>query len=196
MSDEINARGSDSKFKPHEPGQFAAICADVIDLGDKVESYQNQPAKLTHKCALVFITRNETGETAEIGREFTVSMGDKANLRKFLEQWRGRKYDQEQVEQGVPLHKLEGQAALLTISHTTSSQGKTYANITACVGIPRQMKDAAPAVNGYKRADFWAERKKAYADEARKFKSDQVPASADEFDESQAFPDDDSDLPF
>src|SRR5689334_21595679 len=95
MSDEINARGSDSKFKPHEPGQFSAICCDVVDLGDKVESFQNQPAKLTHKCALVFITRSETGEAGEISREFTVSMGEKANLRKFLEQWRGRKYDQD-----------------------------------------------------------------------------------------------------
>lgn len=196
MSDEINARGSDSKFKPHEPGQFSAICCDVIDLGDKVESFQNQPAKLTHKCALVFITRSETGEAGEISREFTVSMGEKANLRKFLEQWRGRKYDQDQVEQGVPLHKLEGQTALITVANETSKQGKTYANITACVGIPRQMKDSAPSANGYKRAEFWAERKAKYAEEARKFRVEEAPDSFDDREPDSDRMDDSDDLPF
>ena len=193
MSDEINAKGSDSTFKPHEPGQFPAICADVVDLGERVETFAGQPAKLTHKCALVFITRSESGESGEVSREFTVSMGEKANLRKFLEQWRGRKYDADQVEQGVPLHKLEGQVALLTISHNTSGQGKTYANITACVGIPRQMKDSAPAINGYKRSEFWADRKKRYADEARKFRVEEAPDQ--EYSDDSSLPDDD-DLPF
>ncbi len=199
MSDTINAKGSDSKFKPHPEGQFVGVCADTIDLGDRVEAFANTPPKLAHKCAIVFRTgeRNEqTGEPIDISREFTVSMGDKANLRKFLEQWRGKPYTTAEVEQGdgVPLHKLTGQPALITVSHKQSGQGRTYANITACVGVPKQMRGSLPDVADYVRADYWATKKKEYAEGAQKFKADQGPAS-DEFDDSQAFDDSDS-LPF
>ncbi len=121
-------------------------------------------------------------------------MGEKANLKKFLEQWRGKAYDAEQIAAGVPLHKLTGQPGLLTVSHKTSGQGRTYANITACVGVPKQMKDGIGQYTDYKREDYWAEKKKGYAEAARKFRA--VPVNAgDEFDDSQAI-DDADDLPF
>jgi hypothetical protein len=198
VSDAITAKGSDKKFTPHSEGQFVGVCVDTIDLGDSVEMFAGQPAKLAHKCAIVFRTgeRNEsTGEYIDIGREFTVSMNEKANLRKFLEQWRGKAYTAEEVEEGVPLHKLTGQPALLTISHKTSGAGRTYANVTACVGVPKQMAAGIGKYEDYDRADYWDEKKKAYADAARKYRADSAPASAEEFDDSQAF-DDSSDLPF
>jgi hypothetical protein len=199
MSDPINAKGNDSKFRPHDSGQFVAQCVDCIDLGDSVEQYKDQPAKLAHKCVLVFRTgeRNEeTGDYIDIGREFTVSMGEKANLRKFLEQWRGSPYTTEQVEQGVPLHKLTSQHALLTVAQQVSKQGRKYAMITACVGVPKQMKDGIGQYTDYVRAEYWTEKKKTYAEAARKFRAEQAPSSADDdFDESQAQDDSDS-LPF
>lgn len=198
MSDTIVAKGSDSKFKPHPEGQFVGQCVDTIDLGDNVETFAGQPSKLAHKCAIVFRTgeRNEqTGEYIDIGREFTVSMGDKANLRKFLEQWRGKPYTLEQVEQGVPLHKLTGQNGLLTVAHKTSAQQKTYANISACVGIPKQMQASVTKYDDYVRADYWDEKKKGYAEAARKFRADSAPHPGEDFDDSQALDDEDS-LPF
>jgi len=198
MSDQINAKGSDSKFRPHPSGQFIGVCVDTIDLGDNVETFAGQPSKLAHKCALVFRTgeRNEeTGDYIDIGREFTVSMGEKANLRKFLEQWRGKAYDAEQIEAGVPLHKLTNQAGLLTVAQETSKQGRKYAKITACVGVPKQMKDGIGKYTDYVRADYWDEKKKGYAEAARKFRAEQSPTSDDEFDETQADAND-SDLPF
>lgn len=176
MSDTITAKATDAKFTPHPEGQYVGVCVDTIDLGDNVEQFKDQPARLSHKCALVFRTgeRNEsTGEYIDIAREFTVSMGEKANLRQFLEQWRGKPYTAEQREEGVPLHKLTGQAGLLTVAHKTSGQGRTYANITACVGVPKQMKDSVSQYPDYVRADYWDEKKKRYAEAVRKFKADQ-----------------------
>lgn len=198
MSDQINAKGSDSKFRPHPEGQFVGVCVDTIDLGDRVETFAGTPAKLAHKCALVFRTgeRNEaTGEYIDIAREFTVSMGEKANLRKFLEQWRGKPYNIEQIEAGVPLHKLTGQPGLLTIAHKTSGQNRTYANITACVGVPKQMAATVHQYTDYVRADYWQEKKDSYAAEARKFRAEQTPTTMDDDDNGYA-PADDSDLPF
>src|SRR5579864_255671 len=109
IADPVVAKGNDSKFRPHPEGQFVGQCVDVIALGESVEEFAGQPQRLVQKCALVFRTgeRNEDiGEFIDIAREFTVSMGEKANLRKFMEQWRGRPYTAEQIEAGVPLHKM------------------------------------------------------------------------------------------
>lgn len=201
MSDTLMARGSDSKIRPHEEGQFVAQCVDVIDLGDRLETFAGKPDKLSHKCALVFRTgeRNEdTGDYIDVSREFTVSMGELANLRKFLEQWRGRQYDAKQIDEGVPLHKLTGNHALLSIAHKQSGKGRVYANITACVGVPKAMLTVAAKYTDYVRADFWAERKKEYADGAAKFRAvHQKADDTDEFPGDDAPPHDDADsLPF
>ena len=175
MSDTINAKGTDAKFKAHDAGQFVGQCVDVIDLGEKVQDFPGTVPYLAPVCAIVFRTgeRNEqTGEYIDIAREFTVTMGEKANLRKFLEQWRGRNYTTEQITEGVPLHKLTGNHGLLSVAHRTSGKGRTYANITACVGIPKQMADTVTQYTDYKRADYWQERKKEYGDAAAKFRAD------------------------
>lgn len=197
MSDKITARGTDAQFTPHAEGQYVGQCVDVIDLGQKVESFPGTPDKLAQKCALVFRTgeRNEqTSEFIDIAREFTVSMGDLANLRKFLEQWRGKPYTPAQVADGVPIDKLTGQHGLLTVAHKTSGKGRTYANITACVGIPKQMASAVTDYTDYKRADYWADRKAEYAAGVAKFKAEQ-PHAPTEFED---YPDEEpsDDLPF
>lgn len=199
-ADTINAKASDSKFKPHPEGQFVAQCVDTIDLGEKVEKYQDQPARLTHKCVLVFRTgqvNQETGEAQDIAREFTVSMGEKANLRAFLESWRGKKYTEEQVEEGVPLHKLANQFALISVGHNKGANGKTYANIVTVAGVPEMMRKALPTFAGYERDEWWTKRKKEYADESRKFKQDAgVNPDSDDFDGFESDADLDDDMPF
>ena len=195
MSDTITAKGSDAKFTPHPEGQYVGQCVDTIDLGDKVETFPGTPDKLSHKCALVFRTgeKNGLGEYIDVAREFTVSMGEKANLRKFLEQWRGKPYTASQVEEGVPLHKLTGQPALLTIAHKTSAKDRKYANITACVGIPKQMQSSVTQYTDYVRAEYWATRKQQYAEDAARFRSDQSEPEQ----ESEPFRyDETDDLPF
>lgn len=187
----------------HPAGQFVARCVDVVDCGEKVESYAGQGEKLTHKCALVFRTGEthpETGEPLDISKEFTVSMGDKANLRKTLEQWRGRQYRPEEVAEGVPLHKLEGNWAIITVEHRTSGSGKVYANISAVVGVPPAMQKTLPELATYTRAEFWTKRKEEYAKEAASFRDKHAPKTKQVNDDFEEFPgalnDQEDDLPF
>ena len=173
MSDIINAKQGESKYKPHGTGQFIALCADVIDLGEKVDSGPNFPDKLSPKCVLAFQTgykNPETGDLVDATQEYTISMNEKANLRKALESWRGQPYNEGQVSDGVPLHKLTGQWALITVAHKTSAKGRTYAFIQSIVGVPAMVKER-PVFPTYKRAEFWAERKAEYAKEAAKFRA-------------------------
>jgi hypothetical protein len=201
MADTLIAKGgTEAKFRPHPEGQYVAQCVDTIDLGNKVESFPGTPDKLAHKIVLVFRTgevNEQTGEVIDIAREFTLSMNEKANLRKFLEQWRGKPYTAEQAEAGVPLHKLVGNFALITVAHRTSGAGRTYANLTACVGLPKQMSEAAKDMSkGYTRADYWQQRKDEYAQGVQAFRSVAAAPPADFDDFPAALEDSEDDLPF
>lgn len=198
MADTITAKGNDSKFKPHPDGQFVAQCVDAIDLGEKVEDYPGTPEKLAHKCALVFRTGEknpDTGELIDVAQEFTVSMGEKANLRKALESWRGKPYTEQQIEEGVPIHKLAGNWALVTVAQKQSGKGRTYAFIQSIVGVPAMMRDRLPTFPAYERAEFWQTRKDEYAKGAKAFRAKHAAPPSDDFDDSQV-QDDADDLPF
>lgn len=190
MADSVTAQDKGSGFTPHDEGQFAAVCMDVVDLGQRVEQFIGKPPRLAPKCALVFLTTSG-GETKDVAAEVTVSMGEKANLRALLEAWRGKSYTPEQAAAGIALEKLVGHTALISVEHKRSGQGRVYAKIKAISPLPKEIP--APTPNGYTRAEFWAGRKKAYAEEAAKFlrtvaKNDELP--------SQPVEDDDDDLPF
>lgn len=191
MGDNVVAQDKGSGFTPHDEGQFAAACADVVALGQRVEQYPGKPARVVEKCALVFLTSSD-GETKDVSVEFTVSMNERAGLRQFLESWRGKSYSAEQAAAGVPLNKLEGHGALISVEHKRSQKGRTYAKIKTISPLPQGL--TAPDVSGYQRAPFWAERKKAYTEEAERFRQtvarsepEMVPPDED---------DDDSSLPF
>lgn len=204
MADTIVAKSEGGSFPLHPDGQFVGQCVDVIDLGDRVEEFSGQPKRLAHKCVLVFRTGEKDPEAKEyidVSREFTVSMSEKANLRKFLEQWRGKPYTAAQIDDGVPIHKLEKQQGLLTVAHKPSAKGNVYAQISACVGVPKQMAAGVPTYTDYQRADFWAERRKEYAAGAAQFNAETAPArSASAVPGPNGFEDDgshgDDDLPF
>lgn len=194
MPDSITATGGQAR-KPHEMGQFAALCVDLVDLGQRLEQYPGKPARVVPKCALVFVT-NASGEIKDVSIEFTVSMGKKAALRAFLESWRGKSYTPEQAMAGVPLHKLVGQAALISVEHKTSASDNQYAKIKSVAPLPKEI--TAPPANGYARPDFWVERKKEYAAEAAKWMQAQAATVAknDDHDLPPEPEDEDDDLPF
>lgn len=200
--DEVTAKnaGGDSKYLPHPAGQFVAQCVDAIDLGEKVEDYPGMPEKLTHKCVLVFRTGEknaQTGDLIDAAQEYTLSLNEKANLRKALESWRGQPYSESQINDGVPLHKLAGNWALIGIAQKTSKNGRTYAVVQSIVGVPKAMRESVPTFPPYTRAEFWGERKKEYATAAAKFKAMHAGPPADaEFEEFPGALDDDDDLPF
>lgn len=160
--DQIIARADAGRsFAKAPEGQYQAVCVDVIDLGMHEESYQGKSKGLTHKCAIVFQVDEvnpETGKRFEIGKEFTVSMGERANLRKFLGSWRGKSYSDQEASEGTPLHKLGGVNALIQIEHKQSKANpdRTYGNIMSVSKLPRAMEPIAPL--DYTREQFWIDK--------------------------------------
>lgn len=197
MADIITIPQSESKFKPHPEGQFVAQCVDSIDLGQKVEEFPGTPRKLSQKLALIFRTGElnpDTGDIIDIAAEFSVSMNEKANMRKFLESWRGKAYTDAEIKTGAPqIHKLVNNFGLISVEQKPSKAGRMYARIISITGVPKAMASHLPTFKPYVRADYWADRKTDYAAGVKAFHAEfSAPAPMEDFDTGAVS----DDLPF
>jgi hypothetical protein len=132
-------------FAPVPAGSHAAICNAVVDLGLQPGSAQFPDQK--HQVYIRFelpaerIRYNKDGVDVEgpmsIGRTFTASMGSKANLRKFVEGWRGASFTDAQAAD-FDFQKLLGQRCLVNITHNVKGD-KTYANLVSAMPLPKGM---------------------------------------------------------
>lgn len=191
--DQATAKDSGGSFEAHPEGQYAAVCADVVNFGIRVEDFPGSEPREVAKAALVFVSgqRQENGELTIVTVEMTLSMHEKANMRRFLESWRGKSYSAQQAEAGVPLHKLQGQAALMSIEQITTKRGRLFAKVSSISPLPKDMEPPEPGLlEEYTRPTFLEERKAEYAAALAKHRGSQAgeqPAwrseEADELDE-------------
>lgn len=135
-------------FKPAPEGQHAAVCVDVVDLGDLRVEYAGKE-KVQHKINVVWQIDEDRddGKPHQVAKRYTLSLHEKAGLRKDLESWRGRSFTEEELR-GFDVEKLIGVPALLNVIHN-SSKGSTYANVATLMKLPKSMQ--APAQRDYVR---------------------------------------------
>jgi hypothetical protein len=189
MADSITAKADDKPFLIPTEDSYTAVCVDIVDCGEQhSEKFNNWQ----HKCAIIFQLDEknpETGKRFELAERFSVTMGEKANLRKFLGQWRGKTYTNDEAKAGAPLEKLVGVNALVQVGHNTSqATGKVYANIVSIMRLPASMQKIAP--ENYERAEYWLEvKKKARQPEA-------IPSESGFEDFPQQGPDPEDEVPF
>lgn len=137
-------------FTPPPTGAHPAICYRFIDLGTQSSNF-NGETKHQHKVMLSWeITdpdlRMDDGRPFTISSRYTWSMHEKSTLRKTLESWRGKPFeDSDFGEGGFDVRKLLGAPCLLSIIQQ-DKDGKTYANISAIMKLPKGV-DAGELVN-------------------------------------------------
>lgn len=149
-------------FAPAPEGSFRAVCVDGIYLGERLDQFPGRPAKIVAKYAFVFQVDEinpETGKRYEISKELTVSMHEKATLRKFLSQWRGKAYTDEEAK-GFDLARVVGACGISTVTHQTSAAGRVYGKLMSMTPLIRGMAKLEPL--DYERAPYWEERKAEY----------------------------------
>jgi hypothetical protein len=179
-------------------GPAQAVIVDFIDLGESVEQFPGQDARVVEKVAFVFQVKEvnpDFGKRFEPGVEFTDSLGRKANLRKFLGDVRGKPLTDDEVEKGVALHEWVGKNAIITIDHATSAAGNKYAKI---VGYSAPLEDMpAMKAEGYERSEHWGKKVEEYSAAVSKWKEENgVESSGLNPDVMWAGSVDDDDLPF
>lgn len=142
-------------FKRVPAGAYIGRCYSLIDLGTQLSSGQ-YGEKLQHKIQIGWelFGEDEQGQplTVEVdGKEmpmtikksYTVSLHEKAGLRKDLAAWRGRDFTDEEAK-AFDVSKLLGAYCMVNVT-TSESNGKTYSNVAGLTPLPGALKNSKPA---------------------------------------------------
>ena len=140
----IVAKSNDSNqtFVNAPQGTHQGVCCDIVDIGLVDVIQPNGQPKKVHKIDVVWqipIINEENGKRFTVRKRYTLSLSEKANLRKDLEAWRGKPFPKEIVETGFDVENLLGVNALLNVQHEASREGKVYANVKAIMALPTGM---------------------------------------------------------
>lgn len=137
------AKDAAPEREPIPLGMHQAVCAFVEDLGMDVSPTSG---KLQHKCVIVWEINEKmtNGQRFDISQRYTVSLNEKANLRKALESWRGRPFTAEELE-GFDLEMLIGANCMLNlIEDHAKTSGKKFTKIASVSPIIKGMPKIAP----------------------------------------------------
>lgn len=142
MSLTVNG-GSSASFDPIPEGTHLGVCNMLVDLGMQYsETYKNS----SRKVLIGWEIPDETIELDDgphprtISKRYTASLNESANLRQDLAAWRGRDFTNEELA-AFDLRNIVGKSCLINVIHKESG-GKTYANISNIMALPRGMQPA------------------------------------------------------
>lgn len=142
MSLTVNAgNGGGGDFEQVPQGTFAARCYQIIDLGHQTFEWKGE-AKVAPKVRITWELSElmKDGRPFSISKEYTASIGEKANLRKDLEAWRNRKFTAAELA-NFSLENVLGAPCLIGVVHVPSKDGtKTYANLGSIMALPKGME--------------------------------------------------------
>jgi len=130
-------------YEPVPEGNYIARCYQMIHIGTVMDTFQGEN-KLTNKVRVTWELPTECksfkdGEPERpysIGKDFTLSLNEKATLRKFLESWRGKAFSEAEAR-SFDVTKLIGAPCMLNVIHKTSKTGKLYAEIAGVAKMPK-----------------------------------------------------------
>lgn len=147
--------GGEGNFKKVPPGVYVARCYSLIDMGTQVSDGQ-YGSKEQHKIRIGFeifgeddngndLTIDVDGKPMPltISKTYTLSLHEKAALRKDLAAWRGRDFTDEEAD-AFDVSKLINAYCMVNVT-TSENNGKTYTNIAGLTPLPQALKNAKPA---------------------------------------------------
>lgn len=126
-------------------GMQQAVCAMICDIGTHKGEYQGKPTE-RHQVVVIWeldekkTEGNFAGEPFQMSKFYTLSLGEKANLRKDLESWRGRQFTSEEL-QGFDLENLVGANCFLNVIEDKEKQ-----KIAAIAPLPKGMAKIKPTM--------------------------------------------------
>lgn len=143
------AKSGGASFDPVAEGVYNAVCYSVVDLGhhlDPTFGKRNHSCLITWEIPSERITIEKDGVKMDlpraISRTYTLTLGEKSNLRKDLQTWRGRVFTEQELE-GFDIKNLLGKSCMLQVIHNKKGE-KTYANIAAIMPLMKGMAPLAP----------------------------------------------------
>jgi hypothetical protein len=146
--------GGGGDFAPVPEGTYPAICDMFVDLGLQ-EKTGKFAGKVQHKIYLRWqipshrLSYEKDGVQHEgpitIGATYTLSLHEKAGLRKILQSWRGRGFTEDELKK-FDVTTVVGKPCLISVSHAPKDGGGVYANINAVMQVPPGLQ--VPPIEG------------------------------------------------
>lgn len=142
-------------FQLPPAGTHAARCVWIIDLGTHHDVFgPTNKKKLVRKVRIGWELPNEKAifdeergeESFVCGQDYTLSLGDRANLRHMLESWRGRDFTEQELK-GFDLKILLRKACLVNIIHKKSAQKRDYHQVASVTPLPKGMGCPKPTLD-------------------------------------------------
>lgn len=141
-------QANESTFKPVPAGMHLARCYRIIDLGTQKSEYEGK-VNFLHKVKFVWEVHGEDsdgnamvtdkGDPMIITKDYTLSWGEKANLRKDLEAWRGKPFTEEE-QRRFDLKTVLDKWCMLNVQHKPRQKGGVYANVVGVTPVPSAIK--------------------------------------------------------
>jgi hypothetical protein len=131
-------------FELTPAGNHIGVCYMVCDLGDQETTF-NGETKTQRKVRISWELPGELmsdGRPFSVSKNYTLSLSEKANLRKDLESWRGRAFTDEELA-GFDLFNVLGKACMVNVIHE-SANNKTYAVVASVASLPKGMPAPKP----------------------------------------------------
>ena len=138
----ISKTGASDDFKLVHEGTHLARCYLMVDVG-----LQETPFGDKEKVVLgweIPEQKMDDGRPMIIYSTYTNSMHEKSNLRRDIENWRGKKLTDDE-SRAFDLRTVLGHPCQLSVVHNENNS-RTYANVAAVTGIPKGLP-VADAVN-------------------------------------------------
>ena len=125
-------------FEQPPAGTHVARCIKIIDIGTQKGEYQGK-ATSKRQCIIGFELPTElmaegdyAGKPFTVSKLYTASLGEKANLRKDLANWRGRDFTEQELG-GFESKNILDKGCLLSL--TPNDKGKV--RITGIMALPK-----------------------------------------------------------
>lgn len=125
-------------FEQAPAGTHVARCVRLLDIGTQFGEYQGKPNAL-RKVVVTWELPNElmtegdfAGKPFLVNKWYTASLGEKANLRKDLVNWRGREFTPEEL-MGFDSKKMLGATCMLSLT----PNDKNKVRVTGVMQLPK-----------------------------------------------------------
>jgi hypothetical protein len=141
----IIAENKPSNYVLIPAGNHLARCYGMVQIGTIIEEQGIYKGKEAHKVRISWETPHECHDFGQglqpfaIHKEFTLSMNEKATLRKMLESWRGKSFTEDEAK-AFDITKLLSKPCMINVIHKTSSSNNTYADISSIATLPKGLE--------------------------------------------------------
>ena len=143
----LTAKNSGGDFELAPVGNHPAVCVGVIDLGMQTSEYQGTTS-IKHQCRIDWELPTQLmddGRPFTISKFYTVSTGEKSNMARDFQAWRGRDFTEAEA-QAFDVFTVAGKACLLNCVGYQKLNKDKGVKVASISPLPKEMKASVSTV--------------------------------------------------